>query len=92
MPCPTCSHTMEAFAGGGPEDELTRFLCPRCGTVKVTEPDVPDEIYVPKLVERCRLFGDTLASCHPTAIAMSLLGGAWEALGIAESIRPQEDR
>ncbi len=84
MPCPTCSHTMEAFAGGGPEDELTRFLCPRCGTVKVTEPDVPDEIYVPKLVERCREFQATLGPL--------LNGTIWCRLGIAESINTPERR
>lgn len=57
MPCPTCSHTMEAVASdGGP---YVRH-CPRCGTMTIGSSDNPIGVYVPKLVERCRKLGETL--------------------------------
>lgn len=86
MSCPTCDHTMESFAGGGPEDERARYLCPRCGTVVVTEPGEADEIYVPKLVERCRMFAAELLlrGIWVQQDLLALLSGH----GIAECINP----
>ncbi len=87
MTCPTCDHTMECFAGGGPEDERNRYLCPRCGTVKVTEPDEPDQVYVPKLVERCRHFDKFVRA---TLDGQSVQH--WHGMGISESINTPANR
>jgi hypothetical protein len=76
MACPTCDHTL-----AGLSDKW--FHCDRCGTA-VYDPDGENpDVYVPKLVERCRTFGATL-------------GRAWSALwyqqGIAESINVPTER
>lgn len=76
MPCPTCDHTMEGVSSGV-------WWCPRCGTLR-------QDSYVglgtdsqPKLVERCRRFGETLGPSW---------GALWHRLGIEESINPPKDR
>lgn len=86
MACPTCSHTMESIN----DVAVYRiFVCPRCGTVK-TEVYTGDpnnwhvEVYVPKLVERCREFRKVMTDGADAC--------EWARLGIAESIDLPENR
>lgn len=95
MSCPTCSHTMNAL---GYFDGGTAYYCPRCGTMRHANQftDAPPEVYVPKLVERCRAFEGGLIR-PPRAVHMmeEVWGGLrtmWKAIGIAESINKPEDR
>ncbi len=63
---------------------LRHFQCPRCGTMVAEYNDGHRNVYVPKLVERCREYQST-----------QLLGEhlrIWNVLGIAESIRKPEER
>jgi hypothetical protein len=62
----------------------TTWLCDRCGTV-VRNYGRERDVYVPALVERCRLLGKKLTpSSNPE---MHFL---WQSLGIAEAIgRPE---
>jgi len=83
MSCTTCGHTLGCLCNDVGVERID--LCERCGTVVVTRGDW-SEVYVPKLVERCRQFEDR----HPV-----FTGGdeaLWHTLGIAESIRLPEDR
>jgi len=89
MACPTCDHSMASIG-----DVAVRriFHCERCGTVKIeTYTGDPQkwevEVYVPKLVERCRIFESSLAPDSQSG------GGIdWRRLGIAESINLPEAR
>ncbi len=81
MACPTCSHTMAAL--GVAEREMI-FLCPRCGTTRQG-----GNVYVPKLVERCREFRDKAENGMGLSPASAHL---WHRLGIAESIHTPEGR
>jgi hypothetical protein len=51
MSCPTCDHTITGIANGV-------FWCPRCGSVSDFTNNITDHA-VPKLVERCRWFGES---------------------------------
>ncbi len=86
MSCPTCSHTMEliGYCDGG-----SAYHCPRCGTVKHTNNfgDGEPRVYVPKLVERCRVFSKALGNATGKSLAVS-----WQTLGISESIHTPEER
>ena len=75
MSCPTCDHTMECFGS------LGNFWCPRCGTIVNPAGEVRG---VPRLVERCRAYGQSGA----------MTGGnsPWHRLGIAESINKPGER
>ena len=85
MACPTCDHTMENISTGRDNDWYT-FLCPRCGTVRMYEAgdEGNAEVYVPKLVGRCRTFEGQFWPTGPAPI--------WRRLGIAESINLPADR
>lgn len=87
MSCPTCRGTMAAFSKAlGSMD----FLCDRCGTVRrVYSSGEPDDVYVPKLVERCREFE---ANEMPKENIAQYYRNAWKRLGIAEAINPPERR
>ena len=85
MACPTCSGTMAVLCV---HDVVQYAHCERCGTVKATilnaNPGVDNpRVYVPKLVERCRQFGETLGPGW---------GNLWHRLGIEESINLPENR
>ncbi len=81
MPCPTCNATLNHVA-----DFV--YLCPRCGTARVTlAGNSRPDIYVPKLVERCRGISKELPHC--TGEQLRLL---WHRYGIAESINTPEGR
>ena len=73
MSCPTCDHTMESVCDGV-------FWCPRCGTLKSALLRIGQ---TPKLVERCRKFGETLGTSW---------GQLWVYLGIAEGINLPSER
>lgn len=85
MSCPTCAHTMNDLGLSAPpltarEPVRRVYWCPRCGTLREELSDAAghqtnDE--APKLVERCRELGETLA---PPWAAL------WRRLGIAEAI------
>lgn len=74
MPCDTCGHTLALI--GNDEDGCATRHCERCGTL-VVERITRRDVYVPKLVERCRQY----RANHPVALS-------WDSLGIAEAIRP----
>ena len=48
MPCPICDHTMQSLDG----DRFGWWWCPRCGSIKSKQPDIPP--VAPKLVETVR--------------------------------------
>ena len=77
MACPTCGETMAYVS-----DNVMH--CPRCGTVRQT---VLGNVYVPKLVERCRQFTHDAADYVPQE-AIDI----WDRLGSAESIALPQDR
>ncbi len=76
MSCPTCSHTMACLSSA----DICRpiFHCERCGTIVAGV-----DVYVPKLVERCRKFGVELGPRW---------NELWKWLGVAESINLPENR
>lgn len=74
MARPTCDHTMDSLGYGW-------YHCPRCGTAKFA-----DDVYVPKLVTRCREFEKSLTG-H-CAVHMY----EWHVLGIDESINVPSGR
>jgi hypothetical protein len=66
------------------------FWCPRCGTLRIQRPgfDVA-EVCTPKLVSRCRQFGDMLeknAESKNHWLRNDDTVHQWEALGILEAI------
>jgi hypothetical protein len=73
MSCPTCDHSMACVG-----DFL--FHCERCGTLRN---DRLNYTVAPKLVERCRQFGETLGPAW---------GALWHRLGIEESIALPHER
>lgn len=94
MACPTCDHTMHAIGitGGGPT-----FLCLRCGTfIQYFSIGSPERnLYVPKLVERCRKFRKTRHPSFKAEVGIfgdPVLAAEWERSGIAESINTPENR
>lgn len=74
MACEVCDHTLSSLAPG-------IFWCERCGSVKGCHAD--GSTMMPKLVERCRSFGETLGPSWRQL---------WHRLGIDESIHKPEDR
>lgn len=88
MACPTCDHSMASINDVA---AYRIFVCERCGTVK-TDTYTGDpknwhtQIYVPKLVERCREFEGMLT------LVTSGDAGPWRRLGIAEAINLPENR
>ena len=94
MSCPTCDHTLAVLVVNHP---LRYSLCQRCGTVVVEDLQKREadwdvgqrNVYVPKLVERCREFGKRFFEpvCDPAQDRAD-----WHTLGIAESINRPEDR
>ncbi len=87
MPCPTCGHTVAMLCTTGTVLKSDYYHCPRCGTVVVETPDGREEVYVPKLVERCQQLRD-----HMNAPADEPWRRIWHTLGIAESINLPENR
>lgn len=87
MACPTCGHTMQNLGvDSGPGPTRRVFWCPRCGTLREelsdgTGAQTSDE--APKLVGRCREFGETLGPAW---------FGLWRRLGILEAIHTPGDR
>jgi hypothetical protein len=74
------------------DSDWTTHLCPRCGTVRVTDATSRggnDKVYVPKLVARCRWFEVELMRPMPLPAA---LVHDWRRVGIRESINRPEDR
>ncbi len=89
MSCPTCDGTMATLCK---QPGSTAFLCDRCGTVVriySADPNGYRDVYVPKLVERCREFEMNHLAEH-TISAKDFR--AWTGLGIAESINTPENR
>lgn len=86
--CPTCSATLEKLCHADGKDY---WHCPRCGT-NVVEHVASGwrDIYEPKLVDRCRKFGEYLARYVPGQ--GETLPQCSHRLGIAESIANPEDR
>jgi hypothetical protein len=83
MACPNCGHTLEAIIAPGPPGTIRAAIChwcPRCGTVRCGP-----QTWTPKLAERCRMFERDVVILHMTSL------GEWFRLGIAESIRPQDE-
>ncbi len=85
MSCPTCDHTMEFICRQ--TEVLRHFQCPRCGTMVAEYDNGQRNVYVPKLVERCRVFSKALGNATGKNLAVS-----WQTLGIAESIYTPEER
>lgn len=85
MSCPTCDHTMHMHYQ---DKVLTRWYCPRCGTIKnrITKSDgtTEESNQIPELVKRCRQFEPTLP--------INTYGEVWIQFGIAESINPPATR
>lgn len=81
MSCPNCGHSIQKIS-----NEPARWIwwCLRCGTL-IDESGASRSSEVPKLVERCRLF----AKCDFMKCSVEQM---WHRLGIAESIRPPEER
>ncbi len=73
MSCNTCGHTLEIITRG---DGRAVYHCPRCGTLRMVDGERHTD-YVPRLVDRCRSFEDTLGPRW---------AGLWETLGIHEAI------
>lgn len=79
MSCPTCDKTMQCVVA-------SIFWCPTCGTLYPTRDTVPS---VPALVERCRLFEDTIIiEGKATVEAVSM----WMRLGVPEAIELPAER
>ena len=92
MCCPTCGHTLTRLET---QPSSATWLCARCGTVvRQYSSGSPDDVYVPKLVERCRAYeGGLQRSPRDVHSVAEIFGGLqmnWHALGIAESIRKPE--
>lgn len=88
MSCPTCGHAMTALHQS--RKSLT-WVCDRCGTIKRNYRGSDfEDIYVPKLVERCREYEKGLLDCGTPS--PSYLGEDWQRLGIADAINKPEDR
>jgi endogenous inhibitor of DNA gyrase (YacG/DUF329 family) len=87
MPCPTCGGTLALLCLD--RDDERYYHCGRCGTIVTGEQDV----YRPRLVDRCRAFLPALRS-HPQSGVISLgsIEDTWQHLGIAEAIDLPEDR
>jgi hypothetical protein len=81
MACPTCSHTMHRI---GAPDQMSGpvWWCPRCGTIKSTDPGGFDSVEAPKLVKRCRQLLDGVLPGETVEID----AGTLHRLGIAECI------
>ncbi len=89
MPCPTCDHTLECVISPADPPLIGALIikhCPRCGTMVTGT-----QVYVPKLVERCRQLEKSYVSCdeYPP------LTKDWRRIGLAEAInlpdaRPKE--
>lgn len=94
MPCPNCDHTMQCLAvvDGG-----RVHWCPRCGTVRHNDiahqhPDMPDRVYTPKLVERCRKFDADLGDDPTQCSTVALIRRDLKTVGVTESIYLPADR
>ena len=65
MNCPTCDHGLDFHCNESNHDYLH---CPVCGTFVVVPEDDADlsdaDVFVPKLVERCRGFVGPLIACQ----------------------------
>lgn len=92
MSCSTCSATMQCVEKGV-------FYCHRCGTLRVmsrSDSGYSGDVYVPKLVERCRAFEGSIRGNHTIShSADELVSGlriVWIRIGIAESIDTPENR
>ncbi len=86
MTCPTCDHTMEFICRQ--TEVLRHFQCPRCGTMVAEYNDGHRNVYVPKLVERCREFENEF----PKENIAQYYRNTWKRLGISESIHTPEER
>ena len=86
--CPTCGHTMAKLCVSQQGD--SHFHCERCGTVVVETGDTidPRDVYVPKLVERCREYEGEFDKEN----IAQFYRNTWNRLGIRESIHSPEDR
>ena len=85
MPCPTCSHTIARVTD-------TIAHCERCGTLVVERGRQTSwqDVYVPKLVKRCRTFADEMLG--PPDGGSGVLRTVWDYRGIDECIRTEEER
>lgn len=81
MSCSTCGCSMAMIFNA---TRHKAYHCPRCGTIR-SERLGHEDVYVPKLVERCRQFEDCLhVNTHQ--------GKQWLSLGVEEAIHPPEAR
>ncbi len=81
MSCTTCGDTLYGVG------TAAVWHCPRCGTLLMASGDHMD-IFVPKLVKRCREFERII----PTIIVGPAWDSEWRGLGIAESINLPGER
>ncbi len=88
MSCPTCSHTMATILAAAPDGYPCIRHCERCGTMTVLRAKDYSDVYVPKLVGRCRgLYASTSEGAW-TRLNRNIL----RKIGIAESIHLPENR
>lgn len=96
MACPTCDHSLACMASG--HNEAAYYHCPRCGTNVITclHTGRTQAVYVPQLIERCRLFVYGGASEDGmgalTKEAFQEAKAICNRLGILEAIHKPEDR
>lgn len=87
MPCPSCGHTLARICTEA--ETVDHWHCERCGTMVARYPNGHENVYVPKLVERCRQFEQAeIRALDPLHPAPKL----WHRLGIAESINVPSNR
>jgi len=77
MACPTCDGTFESCAQG-------IFHCGRCGTMKIVRSEDHADVYVPKLVARCR--------AHIQSVKAASVKDSLRQLGLVEAVFPPSDR
>ncbi len=83
MTCPTCGQELEFVCTEA--DTVRHYHCLRCGTmVAHYEEDGKQNIYVPKLVTRCREFGAQVSPQYREPF--------WTTSGVAEAIHTPEER
>jgi len=86
MSCSTCGHTLDLIGHLGLDPgQGAIHHCGRCGTLVVHNAAFEDSVYVPKLVERVRLFREK-------SRAGVVFDRLWHQVGIAEAITPPAER
>lgn len=86
MACPNCDHTMTSMPSA---QGITRYWCPRCGTLRETMRGGEIRDSTPVLVSQCREFR---TAAYRDLIAPPSLIEMWRMLGIEESIETPERR